>query len=53
MAKRVSISLDKEQVRLLRSIKGLGKKDAEIVRNIFLIYLHEYGYLKKKNEKNQ
>ena len=52
MTKRVSISLDKEQVVLLRKIRGLGKKDAEIVKNIFLIYLYENGYLdRKKNEK--
>ncbi len=55
MAKRVSISLDKEQQKLLNSVKGFGKKDAEKVKNIFMAYLSEKGYLekfnKRKNEK--
>ena len=47
MAKRVNISLDEEQLKLLHSIKGFGKKDAEIAKNIMLAYLSEKGYLKK------
>jgi hypothetical protein len=50
MAKRVSISLDKEQIRLLTSIKGFGTKDAEKVKNLLLAYLSEKGYLKEFNK---
>jgi hypothetical protein len=50
MAKRVSISLDKEQVKLLTSIKGFGTKDAEKVKNLLLAYLSEKGYLKEFNK---
>lgn len=50
MAKRISISLDKEQVKLLRAVKGFGNKDAEKVKNILLSYLSEKGYLQKFNK---
>lgn len=50
MVKRVSISLDKEQVKLLTSIKGFGTKDAEKVKNLLLAYLSEKGYLKEFNK---
>ncbi|MBW2993366.1 CopG family transcriptional regulator [Candidatus Woesearchaeota archaeon] len=52
MAKRVAVSLDEEQIRLLHSIKGFGKKEAEIVKNILLAYLSEKGYTAKFNIKN-
>jgi hypothetical protein len=48
MAKRVSISLDAEQAKVLKAIKGLGTKDAEKVKAIFLAYLSEKGYFNKK-----
>jgi len=48
MAKRISISLDPEQVRVLSSLKGLGTKDAEKIKSIFLAYLSEKGYFDKK-----
>jgi hypothetical protein len=51
MAKRVSISLDKEQIQLLHSVKGFGKKEAEKVKNILLAYLSEKGYLEEFNKK--
>ena len=51
MSRRISISLDEEQVRLLKFIKGFGKKDAEKVRNILLAYLSEKGYLEELNKK--
>ena len=51
MTKRVSISLDKEQVQLLNSVKGFGKKEAEKVKNILMAYLSEKGYLEKFNKK--
>lgn len=51
MTKRVSISLDKEQEKLLDLVKGFGSKDAEIVKNILIAYLSEKGYLKEFNKK--
>ena len=48
MAKRVSVSLDVEQAKVLSSLKGLGTKDAEKIKNIFLMYLSEKGYFDKK-----
>ena len=51
MAKRVAISLDDQQVALLRSLKGLGTKDAEIAKNIMLAYRSEKGYLEKLNRR--
>jgi len=50
MAKRVSISLDKEQVNLLHSVKGFGSKEAEIVKNILISYLSEKGFLSQFNK---
>ncbi len=47
MAKRVSISLDREQVKLIENIKGFGTKEAEKVKNILMAYLSEKGYLKE------
>lgn len=52
MGKRVAISLDNEQIKLIRQIKGFGNKDAEIVKNILLAYLSEKGYLEQFNEKS-
>lgn len=51
MTKRVSISLDPEQIKLLYSVKGFGKKEAEKVKNIFMAYLSEKGYLAEFNRK--
>jgi hypothetical protein len=51
MAKRVSISIDREQAKLLAQLKGMGNKDAEKVKNILLAYLSEKGYLEKFNKK--
>lgn len=50
MAKRVSISLDGEQVKLLKQIKGFGTKEAEKAKNIIMAYLSEKGYLKEFNK---
>jgi len=52
-AKRVSISLDEEQVKLLEFVKGFGTKDAEKVKNILMSYLSEKGYLIEFNKKRQ
>ncbi|MCK5283453.1 MAG: hypothetical protein KAK00_08670 [Nanoarchaeota archaeon] len=53
MVKRVSISLDREQIKLLHSIKGYGLKEAEKVKNIMLAYLSEKGYLQQLNKKEE
>ena len=50
-AKRVSISLDEEQIKLLEFVKGFGTKDAEKVKNILMSYLSEKGYLSEFNKK--
>jgi len=51
MAKRVSISLDDKQVRILRNIDGFGDKDAEIVKAILISFLSEKGYLERHDLK--
>lgn len=51
MIKRVSISLDEEQVKLLGNVRGFGTKEAEKVKNIMLSYLSEKGYLQVFNKK--
>jgi hypothetical protein len=51
LVKRVSISLDGEQIRLLNSVKGFGNKETEKVKNIMLAYLSEKGYLKDFNRR--
>ncbi|MBI2545829.1 hypothetical protein HYV81_01475 [Candidatus Woesearchaeota archaeon] len=51
MTKRVSISIDKEQARILSSLYGLGTKDAEKVKNILIAYLSEKGFLAEYNRR--
>lgn len=53
MAKRIGISLDEEQLKILNSVKGYGKKDAEKVKNILLAYLSEKGYIDKFNKNSE
>lgn len=53
MAKRVSISLDQDQVKLLHSIKGFGTKEAEIVKAVFLSYLAEKGFINNLNKEGR
>ena len=47
MVKRIMVTLDDEQYEILHSLKGMGTKDAEIVRNIVVAYLSEKSYIKK------
>lgn len=51
MAKRIAISMDEEQIKILNALRGFGKKDAEKVKNILLAYLSQNGYLKEFNKK--
>jgi len=51
MAKRVSISLDEEQVKLLSEIKGFGTMEAEKVKNLMMASLIELGALKQFNKR--
>lgn len=51
MAKRISISVDDEQLALLKTLKGYGKKEAEVVKNIMLVFLSEKGYIDRFNKK--
>lgn len=50
MVKRVLVTLDNEQYGILQGIKGMGTKDAEIIRNIIIAYLSEKSYIKKASE---
>ena len=50
MVKRISISLDEEQIRLLHSVRGFGTKEAEKVKALMLAYLSEKGYLQNFNK---
>jgi hypothetical protein len=52
MVKRVYITFDDEQYQIIKSVKGHGTKDAEIVKNIVTIYLSEKGYIQKYTEQN-
>ncbi|MFC1802497.1 hypothetical protein ACFL0D_00860 [Thermoproteota archaeon] len=45
MSKRVMVTLDEEQYAILQGIKGLGKKDAEKIRNIIIAYFSEKNYI--------
>ena len=49
MVKRIAVSLDTEQLNLLRSVKAFGTRDAEKAKNIILAYLSEKGYLEEFN----
>jgi len=50
-AKRINMRFDERQLKLIHSIKGMGTKEAEIVKNILLAYLSEKGYIKEFNKK--
>jgi len=47
---RILVTLDDEQLKILRALKGFGTKDAERVRNIVIAYLSEKSYLKRASE---
>ena len=45
--KRVLVTFDEDQVKIIQSLKGFGTKDAEIVRSIVVAYLSEHNYIKQ------
>jgi len=50
MVKRIMVTLDDEQYKILQGLKGFGSKDAEKIRNIVIVYLSEKSYLKGASE---
>ena len=46
MVKRIMVTLDDDQYRILTTLKGFGMKDAEKIRNILVAYLSEKNYLR-------
>lgn len=50
MSKRILITLSDDVYEILKSIKGLGTKDSEKIRNIVIAWLSEKSYIKKANE---
>ncbi len=53
MTNRVSISLDEEQIKLLDSVRGFGRKEAEKVKNLMIAYLSEKGYINEFNKRDR
>ena len=45
--KLVNVTFDEDQMKIIRSLKGLGTEDSEIVRSIVMAYLSEHGYIKQ------
>lgn len=44
---QVLVTFDEDQIEIIRSLKGFGTKDAEIVRSIVMAYLSEHNYIKQ------
>jgi len=44
---RILVTFDKDQIEMIRSLKGFGTEDAEIVRSIVMAYLSEHNYIKQ------
>jgi hypothetical protein len=44
---RILVTFNKDQIEIIRSLKGLGTEDAEIVRSIVMAYLSEHNYIKQ------
>ena len=45
--KRVLVTFNEDQVKIIQSLKGFGTKDAEIVRSIVVAYLSEHNYIEQ------
>jgi hypothetical protein len=50
LTKKILVTLDDDQYKILKSLKGLGKADAEKLRNIFIAYISEKSYLKESQQ---
>lgn len=46
---RISPDFDEEQVRIIDSIEGIGKKRTTRIKHIVLLWLTEQGYFRRKN----
>jgi len=44
---RILVTFDRDQIEIIRSLKGFGTEDAEIVRSIVMAYLSEHNYIKQ------
>jgi hypothetical protein len=44
---RILVTFDKDQMEIIRSLKGLGTEDGEIVRSVVMAYLSEHNYIKQ------
>ena len=44
---RIPVTFDQDQMQIIRSLKGFGTEDAEIVRSIIIAYLSEHNYIKQ------
>jgi hypothetical protein len=45
--KLVNVTFDEDQMKIIRSLKGFGTEDAEIVRSIVIAYLSEHNYIRQ------
>jgi hypothetical protein len=44
---QVLVTFDRDQIEIIRSLKGFGTEDAEIVHSIVIVYLSEHNYIKQ------
>ena len=44
---RILVTFDRDQIEIIRSLKGFGTEDTEIVRSIVMAYLSEHNYIKQ------
>jgi hypothetical protein len=45
--RKILVTFNEDQVKIIQSLKGFGTKDAEIVRSIVTAYLSEHNYIKQ------
>ena len=48
MAQRIHVTVNNDKLKILRSIKGLGEKDAERIDNALTSFLAQNGHYTKK-----
>ena len=44
---RILVTFDRDQIEIIRSLKGFGTEDTEIVRSIVMAYLSVHDYIKQ------